>query len=227
MIDERLKGTPEAERETELLIERARREGNAGLIEEVIKDPNLSPVLKSKAEETYVACLAAQAELSGGAADLAADNTPYGENKPDAADADPTSTLARIASLSVVEKIKLALFGTKEERFILLRSANKIVATTVLKSPKLSENEVEMIAQMRNVSQDVLQTVGSKREWVSNYKVVLALIKNPRTPTGLALRLLNRVTTKDLSMLSRDRSIAEIVRKTAARVLAKKATKKD
>jgi hypothetical protein len=236
MVDENLKDDPVAARkEIELRIERVRQDGNTGPIEDLIKDPNLSPDLKSRAEDTLVACLAQQATLLGASEDLPTaeallmdETSTTSEAAPAEGDsASRTSTLGRLAAMPIMEKLKLALFGTKEERFILIRSANKIIATTVLKSPKLSESEVELIAQMRNISQDVLQSIASKREWTSNYKVALALVKNPRTPTGAALQLLNRMTAKDLMFLSRDRSITEVVRKTAARIMVKKQAKRE
>ena len=52
--------------------------------------------------------------------------------------------------------------GTREERSILVRDPNRLVSSAVLSSPKLTESEVEAIARMTNVSDEVLRIVGDE-----------------------------------------------------------------
>jgi len=61
------------------------------------------------------------------------------------------STVQKIASLNVAQRMTLAMKGSREERAVLIRDPNKIVAVAVLSSPKLTETEVESIAKMANV----------------------------------------------------------------------------
>ena len=82
----------------------------------------------------------------------------------------------------------------------------------VLTSPKLTEQEVESFAKMGNVSEDVLRYIGSKRQWMKNYGVVLALVKNAKTPLGLSLNMMNRLNDRDLQGLSTDRNVPEPLR---------------
>src|SRR5262245_53251371 len=117
------------------------------------------------------------------------------------------STIQRIARMTVAERVQTALKGNREERVILIRDANRIVAAAVLDSPKLSDSEVEAIAMMKNVSQEVLRVVASKREFAKNYGVIHNLVKNPRTPISASLGLLNRILTNDLRALSRNKNI--------------------
>jgi hypothetical protein len=125
----------------------------------------------------------------------------------------------RLAMLSVSERVKVAMTGTREERAILVRDANRLVAAAVLSSPKLSESEVEAIARMSNVSDEVLRLVGTNRSWTKNYSVIAALTRNAKTPVGISLTLINRLTERDMRMLSMDRNIPEAVRTTARRLL--------
>ena len=106
---------------------------------------------------------------------------------------------------------------SREERSILVRDSNKIVALAALSSPKITEVEVEAIARMPNVSDEILRIIGRTRAWVKNYRIAVALIKNPKTPVALSMRLLPRLTEKDLKMLSTDRNVADVVRTTARR----------
>lgn len=128
------------------------------------------------------------------------------------ADRDRRGTAQRLSMLNVAERLKVAVQGTREERSILVRDPNRLVSSAVLSSPKLTESEVEAIARMTNVSEDVLRVVGTSRVWTKSYSVVASLTRNAKTPIGVALTLLNRLTERDLKMLSSDRNIPEPVR---------------
>ena len=138
-------------------------------------------------------------------------------DEPEAADDkdDERSALARLAMMNVPQRVARATKGTREERAILIRDPNKMVAMAVLSSPKLSDTEVEGIARMANVSQEVLRVVSSTRQWMKNYGVVSALIKNPKTPVAVSMNLLPRLTDKDLKMLSTNRNVPDVLRTTA------------
>src|SRR5438552_2995060 len=70
------------------------------------------------------------------------------------------SLIRRIMFMSVKDRVKLALKGDREARGILVRDANKIVATGVIHNPRLSDQEVEQIAAMRTVCDEVLRLIG-------------------------------------------------------------------
>lgn len=128
---------------------------------------------------------------------------------------DPSTTLQRIAAMNVAQRIALAMKGTREERSILIRDPNKIVAVAVLSSPKMSDTEIEGIARMGSVSDEILRIIANTRAWTKNYQVVLALAKNAKTPLAVSMNLLSRLTEKDLRMLSTDRNVPDVLRVTA------------
>jgi hypothetical protein len=127
------------------------------------------------------------------------------------------STIQKIARMTVAERVQTALKGSREERIILIRDSNRLVAAAVLESPKLTDSEVEAISLMKNVAQEVLRVLGTKREFIRNYTVIHNLVKNPRTPIGTSMPLLNRILVTDLKTLSRSKNIPEVLRKTAQR----------
>ena len=124
----------------------------------------------------------------------------------------------RLSMLTVADRMKVAILGTREERSILVRDPNRLVSSAVLSSPKLSDSEVESIARMTNVSGDVLRAVGTNRVWLKNYAVVAALARNAKTPIAVSLSLLNRLMERDVRFLSSDRNIAEPVRLAARKI---------
>jgi predicted component of type VI protein secretion system len=125
------------------------------------------------------------------------------------------STVQKIASLNVAQRMTLAMKGSREERAVLVRDPNKIVAVAVLSSPKLTDTEVESIAKMANVSDEILRMIGFSRAWTKNYAVVHALVRNPKTPVAMSMNLLSRLGDKDLRNLSTNRNIPDVLRVSA------------
>jgi hypothetical protein len=150
---------------------------------------------------------AGDAPLIDGSPDV--DSGPEGE--------EPQSALQRIAALNVAKRIALAMKGNREERAILIRDPNRIVTAAVLSSPKMNDTEVAAIAKMQNVSEDVLRTIANNRAWLKNYTVVLAVVKNPKTPVALSMNLMARLSEKDLKLLSTDRNVPDALRTQARR----------
>jgi hypothetical protein len=111
--------------------------------------------------------------------------------------------------------MSLAMKGSREERAILIRDNNKIVAVAVLSSPKVTEQEVESIAKMASLSDEILRIIANTRAWVKNYGIVLALTKNPKTPLAISMNLLSRLNDRDVRMLSTDRNVPDVLRITA------------
>jgi hypothetical protein len=114
--------------------------------------------------------------------------------------------------MSVPEKVKAAMKGSREMRAVLVRDPNRMVSMAVLSSPKMTDAEVESIAKMGAVSEDVLRVIGQNRAWTKNYNVVLALVKNAKTPVAMTLNFLARLNDRDLRALSISRAIPEPLR---------------
>jgi hypothetical protein len=126
-----------------------------------------------------------------------------------------------LSALPIMERLKLATKGTREQRAALIRDPNKLIAVAVLSSPKLNESEVEAFARMGNVSEEVLRIIGNNRSWTKNYGVVAALVRNAKTPPAISLNLLARLNERDLKMLSIDRNVPEGLRVAARKYVVK------
>jgi hypothetical protein len=125
---------------------------------------------------------------------------------------DKAAVAKRINEMSVPEKVKAAMKGTREMRAVLIRDPNRMVAAAVLSSPRLTTQEVEAFARMANVTEEILRTIGSARGWMKNYGIMLGLTKNPKTPLAMTLTLLHRLNDRDLRGLSIDRNVPEPLR---------------
>jgi hypothetical protein len=127
------------------------------------------------------------------------------------------SVVQRLYRLDTAEKVITALKGTREERAVLVRDPNRIVATAVLGSPRITDSEIESFAAMKSVSDQILRQIGTHREWTKRYGVVSSLVRNPRTPVGVALTMVPRLNARDMKAVAVDRNVPEVIRKHAQR----------
>jgi hypothetical protein len=132
-------------------------------------------------------------------------------------DAEKVSTVQKIYRMNAAEKMIAALKGNREERAILIRDPNRIVAAAVLGSQRATEAEIESFAAMKSVSDQVLRQIGTHREWTKRYSVIANLVRNPRTPLGVALPLVARLNPRDMKSIVVDRNVPEAIRKAAQR----------
>jgi hypothetical protein len=128
--------------------------------------------------------------------------------------------LQKIQQLTVGERIALALRGGQEIRSILLKDSNKEVVLTVLKNPRITETEVELVAHSRNIPEEALRTIHKNREWMKNYAINLALVNNPKTPPGIGITLVSGLRLKDIAILEKNKNVPEAIRAIAKKVLA-------
>jgi hypothetical protein len=136
------------------------------------------------------------------------------------------SPLQKISKLTVGQRIQLAMKGNKEERFILIRDGAKLVSSAVLESSKLTDQEVEMFAGMKNVQESVLRGIAGKRKFMKQYNVVRALVNNPRCPLDLSLTMVKTLYTNDQKAVSMNKNIPETLRKVALKMYKDKTEKK-
>ena len=131
---------------------------------------------------------------------------------------DSQSLLQRVSHMTVSEKIRAALLGGADERLLLIRESNKAVTRAVLYSPKLTDREIEVIANMRNVDEEVLRLLAAKRAFMRHYSVIHGLANNPRAPIDVVLPLVPRLNDRDLKALAINRNVADAVRQSALRL---------
>lgn len=134
--------------------------------------------------------------------------------------AKPQNLLQRIQTISVGERLQLAMKGGREIRSILVKDSNKQVMLSVLENQKITESEVELIARSRSVPEEALRTISKNREWMKNYAITYALVTNPKTPPGIGVTLVSTLKVKDLVILEKNKNIPELIRSAAKRLLS-------
>jgi hypothetical protein len=125
----------------------------------------------------------------------------------------------RILRMGMKDRVKLAMKGDREARNILIRDPNRIVAQAVVQNARITEQEVEKIAAMRSVPEDVLRVIANNRNWARNYSIMHNLARNPRTPIGSVMTILTRLQLRDLQAMMKNRNVSDAVRKQALRLV--------
>ncbi|MBK9155504.1 MAG: hypothetical protein IPM25_15060 [Chloracidobacterium sp.] len=128
------------------------------------------------------------------------------------------SVINRVMKMSMKDRVRLAMKGDREARNILIRDPNRIVSQAVVQNPRITEQEMEKIAAMRSLSEDILRQVANDRQWSRSYAIVHNLARNPRTPIANVLSILSRLHLRDLAALSKNKNISEAVRRQALRL---------
>jgi len=136
--------------------------------------------------------------------------------------ADRIPVFQRVALMSIKDRVMLAIKGTREARMILVRDPNRIVAGAVLRNPRLTDAEIESIASVKTVPEEVLRQIGQNRSWTRSYMVIHNLVRNSRTPIAISLTFINRIQTRDLRALSGNKNIPDVIRQTAYRTYMKR-----
>jgi hypothetical protein len=166
------------------------------------------------------AAAALRAFLGDDATGFAAGLIEEKDGEPDAEE--QNNLFALVQKMTIMQKIKLARMGNKEARGLLVRDRNKLVATAAIRSPKMTENEVEGFAKARNVSDEVLRIIASNPEWTKNYKVKVGLATNPKCPLPMAVKFLNFLQERDLRVIMKSKDVPSGVSTHARRLLQKK-----
>ena len=136
------------------------------------------------------------------------------------------SQLQQIKGLPVSEKIRLAETGSKELRALLVKDSYVQVQEAVLDNPQITEIEIVNFAKSPKIGFALLRKIATNRDWLKNYQVRLALVKNPRTPLPIALKLLSTLRDTDLKELAKSKVISEDLVVAAEQAAAQRAPAK-
>jgi hypothetical protein len=124
-----------------------------------------------------------------------------------------------VGSSPAIDRIQLALRGDREQRLAILRDRHRAVHVYVLRNPGLTFDEIVAIARMPTVAPEVLTQIAERREWGQKPDVAMALIRNPATPTPVAVRLIDFVSETDLRLLAKDTRTREPIQRAARKKL--------
>jgi hypothetical protein len=129
---------------------------------------------------------------------------------------------ARLAMMTISQKIRRAMLGSASERLLLVRDSNRLVAAAAIKSPGIQENEVVRISSSRSVSDDVLRIIAMDREWTRSHQIKLNLVSNPRTPFAFSAKLITHLREHELKALAKSKNVTGAVATAAKQQLSRR-----
>lgn len=155
----------------------------------------------------------------------------HGEPKEPAAGAGPTGgrgelssspAIFRIQQMTVPQRRLLAPKADRNERAVLLRDTSAQVLQGLLVNPRLSGEDVLRLVRSTHASGSMLKRIAGDRRWASNAEIQAALVRNPKTPSPVAVRLIEVLRTADLRTLAKMQGLKENLRRAALRVYLKR-----
>jgi hypothetical protein len=196
--------------------------GRKQLGDALLRNPSLPGQLREWIENTTALFVEAESSESSEAPVPLQSADEDGNSSREEGPQKKATVLQRIRRMSAVQKVKAALTGSQEERMILVRDSNKVVARAVMQSPKLSDHEVENFASMKDVCEEALRLIALNRKFMKIYVVVRALVNNPRTPIDVGLQLLPQINDRDLKGLVLNRNVSHVIRHTGEKIIRRK-----
>jgi hypothetical protein len=117
----------------------------------------------------------------------------------------------KMEELSLGERVTLARTASPGVIGALLESSEDRVLRGLLENGKLRETGAATIAANADAPGKLLSHMASHHRWGGVRAVKLALLANPSTPVAAALRLLGKLSTRDLQRLASDDKVPRIV----------------
>lgn len=123
--------------------------------------------------------------------------------------------LHRINKMNLQERIRLAFTGAKSERMILAKSPNKFIVQAVVAGPKITEDEILLIAKNPNTPKEAILKICENKHWMKNYPVIFSLLKHPNFPSKKAAGYIEKLQPEDIAALADDKHANALVRNLA------------
>jgi hypothetical protein len=99
--------------------------------------------------------------------------------------------------------LPLAQHGGRDERAAAMRDINRNLHTLVLRNPRITIEEVVVIARNAQTHTDLLRMIADRSEWAGRSTVAEALVRNPRTPNDVGMRCLAQCSTEAVKQMAK------------------------
>jgi hypothetical protein len=102
---------------------------------------------------------------------------------------------------------ELASFGSEEDLRVLAYHPSDDVLSNLITNKDLTADIALIIANRKNISPEILESLSHNIRWKSSYRIMLALCKNPKTPQKISLSLIKSLKIFDIADLTRNQFI--------------------
>lgn len=134
--------------------------------------------------------------------------------------------MPNIATLTMPQKLRLAMLGNRFMRSTLIRDVNRVVAVAAISAPGVTEMDAVKFASNHSLIDDVIKYIAGRRDWTRSYGIKLALVQNPKTPIPEAIRFMPHLRERDLRTIARSKGVPSAVVAQARKLLMSRDTAK-
>jgi hypothetical protein len=141
-----------------------------------------------------------------------------GEETPGTGEFSGVSPIHQLKQMNPNQKAHFAKRAGRSERQILLRDNSAQVLQGLLFNPRIEAKEILQIVKSTHVNAPILQRIVGDARWGKNQEILAQVVRNPKTPTVLATRLVEKLRTSDLRTMAKMSSgLKETLRRVALR----------
>lgn len=137
---------------------------------------------------------------------------------------DPTSDVPvrqQLRALTPGQKMRLAPHATRPVRRMLVRDVEKRLHLLVIKSPKVTDDEMIEYSGLSGLSPQALAWMAQQPQLLRNRRILMNIVLNGTTPESTCMKLLGMLNRGELMMVTRSGRVREAVKQAAKRKIAK------
>jgi hypothetical protein len=120
------------------------------------------------------------------------------------------------------DRAGLAASASEDALTLYLHDPSPKVVRAVLENRSLTEEHVLIIANRKNLPSEILESIFRDKRWTDSYPVRLALARNPKTPSFVALSISRFLRLFDLADLARNHFLPVLYRKKVEAIVIEK-----
>jgi hypothetical protein len=135
------------------------------------------------------------------------------------------SLFDQIRSLTVTERVALALKADLMERRILMQENNSKINEFLLRNVRITEQEVAFMARNAAIPMQNLLAIAGNRPWMNHEAVRSAILTNPRTPAAMVMDMIPTLGPQDLLKMHHAPYVREDIKANVRRELKKRGIK--
>lgn len=127
--------------------------------------------------------------------------------------------LERLREMTPSERSRLAKRANRVVRSILIRDNEPLIIFFLLKNPHITRAEVIELSKMPTLNHQSITAMLGNRQWAGSEELRYNLVRNPKTPMNIALKLVNGLNMKHLRELAKDWGMKTQIKQLALRLV--------